>query len=87
MTISVRLDPEMAAVLKRLARTRGCTQSEVIREALARLADEAALTPEDRGPYGIVADLIGIAEGGPDIRARDHKRIVREKLSARQRGS
>jgi hypothetical protein len=82
MATSVRLDPETEALLKRLARSRGCTQSDVIRDALARLAGEDV----DEGPYGLIADLIGVAEGGPEIRARDHKRIVREMLRERPRG-
>ncbi|MBA3563718.1 MAG: ribbon-helix-helix protein, CopG family [Gammaproteobacteria bacterium] len=84
MPTSVRLDPETEALLKRLARRRGRTKSEVIREALRRLSEEPATPAEADGPYHAIADLIGIAGDGPEDLARDHKRLFREKLSRRR---
>ncbi len=80
MPTSVRLDPETEALLKRLARSSGRTKSEVIREALHRMSDEARGAAEAGSLYHAISDLVGIAEGGPKDLARHHKKRYREKL-------
>jgi len=40
MAIGIRLVPETEKLLKRRARLRGCSESDVIREAVHRLADK-----------------------------------------------
>ncbi len=83
MPTSVRLDPRTEALLRRLARRTGQTRSHIIRDAIARLAEsEPVHTP---GPYAMVADLVGIAKGGPPDLARRHKEAFRELLTARSR--
>jgi Arc/MetJ-type ribon-helix-helix transcriptional regulator len=80
MPTSVRLDAETEALLRRLARERGSSKSDVIRDALHALATGA---PEAAGPYGAIADLIGVAKGEPPARARDHKQVFRDTLARR----
>jgi predicted transcriptional regulator len=63
MPTSVRLDPETEALLDQLAQTRHRTKSDILREALRRLAQDEQVKEVDDGPYALVADLIGIAQG------------------------
>ena len=65
MPTSVRLDPKTQRVIRELARRTGRTQSEVIRDAIHRLA--AAESEERRGQtaFELWKDAIGCAEGGP----------------------
>ena len=81
MPTSVRLDTETEALLHRLTRQSGRTKSDILREALLRLSQERETGSPDDGPYALVSDLVGIAEGGPVDLARDHKRAFREKLA------
>lgn len=82
---SVRLDSKTEALLNRLALARGQSKSRLIREAIARLAEgEAGLEPKT-GPYALVADLIGIAHGGPPGLARRTSEAFRELLLARRK--
>ena len=67
MPTSVRLDVRTEGLLRRLAKQRGCTKSELIRAALEALAREAA-EAEARGAvqsaYDRVAHVVGIADSG-----------------------
>lgn len=85
MPTSVRLDPETEALLKRLAHNSGRSKSEVIREALHRLSEEAQRSAKQEGLYHSIADLVGVADHGPEDFARQHKKRFREKLSRRRR--
>ncbi len=84
MPTSVRLDPKSEAIVRRIAHVTGRTKSEVIREAIAGLADEAA-SGSRRSPsaYDAVADLIGIARGGPRDLARRADEAFRAALGRR----
>lgn len=84
MPTSVRLDPETEALLRRLARSSGRTKSEVIREALHRMAAGSAEVAEPQSVYHAIEDLVGIADGPEDL-AEDHKKRFREKLDRRRR--
>lgn len=84
MPTSVRLDPETEALLRRLARSSGRTKSEVIREALHRMAAAGAEAAEPESLYRAIEDLVGIADNGPEDLAEQHKKRFREKLD-RQR--
>ncbi len=81
MPISVRLDPETEALLKRLARRSGRTKSDILREALLRLAEEEKTGGQANRTYNLISDLIGVASGGPPDLARTHKRAFRQRLS------
>ncbi|MFQ6023918.1 MAG: ribbon-helix-helix protein, CopG family [Acidiferrobacterales bacterium] len=85
MPTSVRLDPETEALLRRLARRSGRTKSDMLREALLRLAEEEDTAARAGHPYAMMSDLVGIATGGPPELARAHKRAFREALSKRNR--
>jgi Arc/MetJ-type ribon-helix-helix transcriptional regulator len=66
MPVSVRLDAKTEGMVKRLARQRRQTKSEVIREAIKALAgnNKDGETKPLR-PYEAIAHLIGCARGGP----------------------
>lgn len=85
MPTSVRLDPETEALLNWLARIHRRTKSDIMREALHRLAHDEQVKEVDNGPYALVADLIGIAQGGPDELARRHKQVYRDLLADKKR--
>jgi len=85
MPTSVRLDRATETLLKRLARQGRRSKSEVIRDALHRLAEESTGSAEAAGPYELVSDLVGIAEGGTQTLARDHRKAYREALARKRR--
>ena len=66
MPLTVRVDTKTERLIERLARKRGSTKSEVVREAIGVLARQEAegRNKADR-PYETIRDLIGIAQGGP----------------------
>lgn len=70
MPTSVRLDAETEALLARLAHNRRQTKSAILREALLRLAQDENTNNSVDGPYALIADFVGIAEGGPDDLSR-----------------
>jgi hypothetical protein len=82
MPTSVRLDAKTEAQLARLARQTGRTKSGIIREAIVRLTQSG---PAARSPYSMVADLIGIARGGPPDLGRRSSQAFKEILAARAR--
>ena len=84
---SVRLDPETESLLDRLVRSRRTTRSDVLREALHRLAETENTDADAAGPYALVEDLIGVAEDGPEDLAENHKAAFRELVSRKRRGS
>ena len=79
---TVRLDVKSEAALKRLSARRGQTKSEVIRDAIARLAEEENEQPS---AYERLRPFIGIvAEGDPQLSEGTGKRL-REILENKQR--
>jgi predicted DNA-binding protein len=84
MPTSVRLDRKTEAAVRRLARQQGRTKSEVIRDAIARMAEEAT-TPRISSAYEAVEDLLGIASGGPPDLARRADRIFTDLMAQRRR--
>lgn len=83
MPTSVRLDPKTETILRRMARRTGRTRSEVIREAILRLAESAEL-PSTGTLYDRVKDLLGAAKGGPrDLGARSEE-YLREMFARRR---
>ncbi len=83
MPTSVRLDTETETLLRRLARKSGRTKSDILREAVVRLAEEQEASSSADSPYALISDLVGIAQGGPPDMARRHKQAFREVLSNR----
>jgi Arc/MetJ-type ribon-helix-helix transcriptional regulator len=79
---TVRLDLRTETALKRLSVRRGQTKSEVIRDAIARLADEEQ---QELSAYDRLRPYIGIADsGGQQLSERTGKRF-REVIEERQR--
>jgi hypothetical protein len=73
--MSLRLDHETRRIIARLARIRGRSQSEVVREAVAALIERA---PQEDRPYEAWAPVIGIAKGGrPDLSERTGEHLRR----------
>jgi hypothetical protein len=87
MPMSVRLDPDTEALIRRLARVAGRSKSWVVREAVASYALHA---PRGRTPYEALAPFIGA--GGTarkDLSDRTGERfasLVRIKARARRSG-
>ena len=58
MPFSVRLDPEIEAIIEQLARTRGRSRASVVREAVAHYA---VRTRDDRPLFARMEPHIGVA--------------------------
>lgn len=83
MPTSVRLDSETRTLVRQLARQMGRTRSDVIREAIRRMAGQTQL-PSSETVYDRVADLVGIAHGGDRHYAARSEEVLRA-LFARKR--
>lgn len=87
MPLTVRVDLKTERMLERLARQRGRTKSEVMRDAINVLAKSVEAQEEAEHPYEKVRDLIGCVHGGPtdlSVRTGDAFRQVlarRRKMS------
>ena len=80
---TVRLDIKTETALKRLSVRRGQTQSEVIRDAIVRLAEEEGEQP--LSAFQRLQPFIGIADsGGQQLSERTGQRF-RELLERRKR--
>lgn len=84
MPTSVRLDRKTEAVVRRLARQTRRTKSEVIREAIARMAEQVGGPPRGDSAYAAIEDLLGIAHGGPSDLARRADKAFLDLLVHRQ---
>ncbi len=83
---TVRLDVTTEAALKRLSARRGQTRSEVIRDAISRLADEES---EQLSAFQRLQPFIGVADsGGRQLSENTGKRLreLLEEKRARARG-
>ncbi|HTG34789.1 MAG TPA: hypothetical protein VLB76_17850 [Thermoanaerobaculia bacterium] len=83
---TVRLDIRTETALKRLSVRRGQTQSEVIRDAITRLADEE----EPCSAYQRLESFAGIVDsGGQQLSTETGKRLrelLKERSDARRSG-
>src|SRR5262245_15230465 len=75
--ISVRMDQESSVLLRRLSEQRRQNHSEVIRDAIANLAQTIAREPT---AYDLMKDGIGIFHSGDGALARDHGSRFAERL-------
>jgi Arc/MetJ-type ribon-helix-helix transcriptional regulator len=84
---TVRLDIKTETALKRLSVRRGQTRSEVIREAITRLAEEEA---EPRSAYQRLEAFVGTVDsGGQQLSTETGKRLselLKERTGARRTG-
>ena len=86
MPLSLRLDADTERLVNRLARRRGQSKSEVLREALRALAREQA--PSHSGPtlYDAIEHHIGCFDsGGMNLSDRTGRRFT-ALLAERKRG-
>ena len=79
---TVRLDPATRASLERLAERRGQTRSEVIRDAIGRLAGEE--TEGDVSAFDRLRPFVGIADSGGRQLSRETGRRFRELLEQKR---
>lgn len=79
---TVRLDVPTEATLARIAARRGQTKSEVIRDAIAHLAEEET---EQRSAYHRLRPFVGIVDSGGRQLSTETGRRVRELLEERRR--
>lgn len=78
---TVRLDTATEATLKRLAMKRGQTKSDLIRDAISRLAEEEG----DLSAYQRLQPFVGIADSGGQQLSEDTGRRFREALEEKRR--
>ena len=79
---TVRLDVKTQAALKRLTVKRGQTQSEVMRDAITRLAEEEG---EPLSAFQRLQPFIGIADSGGRQLSENTGQRFREMLEERKR--
>ena len=77
MALTVRLGPETERALNRMAREKGMSRSDVVRDAIARYA-AGTDDPAEGAPYGQWADVVGIVSLG----ARDPGLTTGEQFAA-----
>jgi hypothetical protein len=82
--MSVRLDEETEALIRRLARTAGRTKSWVVREAVTEYAAQRELST--RRPYEAFAPFIGIISSGRGTLSENTGERFAEEVKARRRG-
>lgn len=74
--LNIRIDAQTAAFLERVARERGLTKSEVVRQALATLRAQDK-RPSRKTPYELMAHLIGSGDsGGMNLSERTGERFA-----------
>ena len=78
---TVRLDTTTEATLKRLAMRRGQTKSDLIRDAISRLAEEEG----DLSTFQRLQPFIGVADSGGQQLSEDTGRRFREALEEKRR--
>jgi hypothetical protein len=66
-----------------MARRRGRTKSEILREAILRLAEREDIQPGESF-LEVVRDLVGVGTGAPPDLARRSEEIFRERLLAKR---
>ncbi len=86
MPTSVRLDPKTEAVLRRIARRKGRTKSDILRHAILRMAEREDVEPGSSF-LDLIGHLVGIGVGGPADLARRSEQVFKERLLGKQRGS
>lgn len=85
MPLTVRVDLKTERLLERLARKRGRTKSEVIRDAIGVLAKSVEAQEAAEHPYEKVRDLIGSVHGGPAELSERTGETFRRMLAGRRR--
>ena len=85
MPTTVRLDANTENLLLRLSKASGRTKSQVIRDAIHRLAEAEGALAKSVRPYDAIAHRIGrVKDGPPDLSERTGEK-VRKMLAERAR--
>lgn len=88
MTTSVRMDSETQRLLDTLARERGSTKSEVVREAVRLAAKQRRWPRRAKRPYDAFRGIVGSVHGGPpDLSERTGEGFRRLLLHPRRKRS
>jgi hypothetical protein len=88
MTTSVRMDAETERLLEDLARERGSTKSEIVREAVRLAARRRPRTRIAKPPDDAFRGIIGSVRGGPpDLSERTGERFRKRLLDRRRKRS
>lgn len=88
MTTSVRMDAETEKLLKDLARERGSTKSEIVREAVRLAARRRPRSRIAERPYDAFRGVIGAVRGGPaDLSERTGERFRKLLLDRKRKRS
>jgi hypothetical protein len=82
MTVSIRLDEETEARLRRLLSQKGGSLSAFVRAAILEKLEREGKKPT---PYELGKHLFGRDLSGPDDLALNHKKYFREKMRAKHR--
>ena len=84
MPTTVRLDARTEAALARLAKKSGRTKSQVIRDAIARMAESDAQVREPESAYQAMQHVVGCADSGGAQLSEDTGKKFRELLMRRR---
>ena len=87
MPLTVRVDPKTERLIQRLARMRGRSKSDLIRDAIGILAKQEQEQDRMERPYEAVQDLIGSLRGGPPDLSMQTGNRFRRMLQDRHRRS
>jgi hypothetical protein len=87
MPLTVRVDQKTERLIQRLARKRGRSKSDVIRDAIDILAKRAQEQELTERPYEAVRDLVGGVRGGPSDLSEQPGDRFRRMLQDRPRRS
>jgi len=82
--VTLRLDAKTRRDIARVARRKGISKSEVIRQALQSWTELAE--PAD-APYRLVSDLLGVVNGRNPRRSQKTGKQFREMLAAKRKRS
>jgi hypothetical protein len=82
MTVTLRLDEETEAKVRRLIEQKGGSLSDFVRVAITEKLEREAKKPT---PYELGKHLFGRDLGGPPDLAKNHKKYFKEKMRAKHR--
>ena len=86
MPLSVRVDIKTERAIRQLARNKGQTKSEVVREAIGLLARQAGTLKKAERTFDAMRDLIGCVRGGPPDLSLKTGEQFRTLLARRRKG-
>ena len=85
MPTTVRLDAKTESLLERMARKKGLSKSQVIRDAIRRLADSEGGAEPPETMAEAIAHLVGCGDSGGARLSEHTGRAFRDLLLARRR--